>query len=86
LLRELIEMSSRHGETVLDPCMGSGSTLVAALLEGRKAIGVELETQWAEVAVKRLQDATQQGALFGFDAEAACAVEAASPCSIQETE
>jgi DNA modification methylase len=66
LLRELIEMSSRHGETVLDPCTGSGSTLVAALLEGRKAVGIELEVEWADVAVRRLEEATRQGALFGF--------------------
>jgi DNA modification methylase len=83
LLRELIEMSSRHGETVLDPCMGSGSTLVAALLEGRKAIGIELEPEWADEAVKRLQDATRQGALFGFDD---CIAEPVGACSVSETE
>jgi site-specific DNA-methyltransferase (adenine-specific) len=67
LLRELIEMSSRHGETVLDPCAGSGSTLVAALIEGRQAVGIELETQWADVAAERLSKLTRQGDLFGLD-------------------
>ena len=55
LLRVLIESSSTFGETVLDPFMGVGSTLEAARVEGRRAIGIEINKDYCDIAIERLR-------------------------------
>lgn len=57
LMAQLIESSTVRGDLVVDPCAGSGSTLVAAVLEGRRAWGVEIDRRYAELAVERVKAA-----------------------------
>lgn len=53
-----------HGDTVLDPFMGSGTTGVAAVQMGRNFIGIEREPKYFDIACRRIEDAQRQGDLF----------------------
>lgn len=55
LLEQLIVPITQEGDLVVDPFMGSGTTLEAARNLGRKAIGIEIEERYCEIAAKRLQ-------------------------------
>lgn len=54
VLQPLIRSFSRPGDLVLDPFSGSGSTLVAAALSGRRYFGIDLETKYVELARRRV--------------------------------
>ncbi len=50
LAQEFIEFFTKKGQTVLDPMMGTGSALVAALRAGRNAVGIELNPKYFAIA------------------------------------
>lgn len=54
LMRALVRDYTRPGELVCDPCAGGGTTLLAALLEGREAVGAECLPEHYELAKRRL--------------------------------
>lgn len=53
-----------NAETILDPFMGSGTTLVACARLGRKGIGIELDPDYFDIACKRVEEAYRQPDLF----------------------
>lgn len=57
LMRQLIRVVTPKSGTVLDPFAGSGTTLVAADLEGRHAIGIERELNYIEISRARIDSA-----------------------------
>lgn len=57
LLEYLVKTYTNEGETVLDNCMGSGSTGVACMNTGRHFIGIELDKQYFDIAQKRIEEA-----------------------------
>lgn len=60
LLEYLIRTYTNEGETVLDNCMGSGSTGVACVNTGRNFIGMELDPGYFETAKRRIEEAQEQ--------------------------
>jgi DNA modification methylase len=57
VMRRLIRLVSRPGHTIIDPFLGSGTTGVAAVLEGRNFIGIEREPDYFEIAKTRIESA-----------------------------
>ncbi|NUT51438.1 MAG: site-specific DNA-methyltransferase, partial [Saccharothrix sp.] len=61
VVRHAVTHYTRPGELVLDPMCGIGTTLVEAVRLGRRAVGVEYEPHWVEVANANLNLAREQG-------------------------
>lgn len=59
LMELLIQMYTNPGETVLDFCMGSGTTGVACKRQGRSFIGLEKDAEFFELAQKRISEAME---------------------------
>jgi DNA modification methylase len=62
LARQVISLFTHEGELVLDPFVGSGTSLVAASQCGRNAIGFDLKSEYVEIANRRVQESE---GLFG---------------------
>jgi hypothetical protein len=58
LARRVVRAYSRPGDLVVDPMYGSGTTLVEAARLGRRAIGVDLEDRWVDLATRNLDHAS----------------------------
>lgn len=64
LVQYLIRTYSNEGDTILDNCMGSGTTIVAAINEKRQYIGIEKDEKYFEIAKQRIDNELQQPTLF----------------------
>jgi adenine-specific DNA-methyltransferase len=60
MMRHIVTVSTRPGDIVLDPFMGSGTTGVAAVQEGRFFVGIELEPEYHRIAQARIAHAEQR--------------------------
>lgn len=81
LMRALVRDYTRPGDLVCDPCAGGGTTLLAALMEGRRAVGAEMMPEHFSIAQKRLargftpplireeRPEPEQAALFAAESE-----------------
>lgn len=61
---QLIAASTKEGDTVLDPFMGSGTTAIACIKEKRNFIGFELNKEYYDKACKRIKLEQAQLKLF----------------------
>ena len=64
LLEWVLKNKWLNANTILDPFMGSGTTLVACAKLGRKGIGIELDPDYFDIACKRVEEAYRQPDLF----------------------
>ena len=64
LMSALVRDYSRAGDTVIDPCMGAGTTGLACLMAGRNFIGIERDEATFQLACERIQREANQGTLL----------------------
>jgi site-specific DNA-methyltransferase (cytosine-N4-specific) len=57
LVRPCVRLTSKPGDLVLDPFIGSGTTALVAAKEGRRFLGIELNPEYLEIVRRRLEKA-----------------------------
>ncbi|WP_158886640.1 site-specific DNA-methyltransferase [Rhodanobacter sp. L36] len=85
LIADAIRDSTDPGHAVLDPFLGSGSTLLAAERTGRVAFGIELDPLYVDVAIRRWQSATGQEATMVWDGRTFAAIAAERALTLLNT-
>ena len=63
-IEELIKFFTKEGDTVLDPFVGVGSTLIASMNTWRSAVGIELIGKWVDLARKRIEHAKSRSPAY----------------------
>ena len=69
LFSPLVADFSNPGDLILDPFCGSGTTLVAAAMLGRRYIGIEIEEKYVKIAEERLRNVTPPLPFVGHKTE-----------------
>jgi DNA modification methylase len=64
LMRKLVIENTKEGDTIFDPFMGSGSTAIAAMKEGRNFIGCELNPEYFKIVERRVGELNANPTLF----------------------
>jgi site-specific DNA-methyltransferase (adenine-specific) len=78
LIERCLLASTKEGDFILDPFLGSGTTAVAALRNGRRCVGIEADEAYVKLSIERLRVESQRtGSLFAAKSDAA-------DCSQQE--
>lgn len=75
-MRRPILNNTVKGETIYDPFLGSGTSIIAAHTSARRCVGMELDPLYADVICRRYQDFTGKPAVHGSTGETFAAVEA----------
>ena len=67
LLKRIVLASTNEGDVILDPFTGSSTTGLAAFMFGRKFIGIDLETKYLGLSIKRFEKLFKQKKLEGWE-------------------